>query len=102
MEQVYYKKVVEEDGVEKYIPVRAYDSRVHDAYPLGFSLVYTKPNGASYKYGVDPAVAPLVAATMLLKDELTKIIYKAGHAEIPASSSEEAQRIWNIIKEELP
>lgn len=67
MEEVYYKKVG-----RKYVEVAR--SEVNSSYPLGASLVIAEPGATMKYYKIEPALAPLVAASQNAKRILSKVL----------------------------
>ena len=72
MTRVLYEKIG-----NRYVPVKEYDPIVHDSFPEGASLVVTVPTGRSFRYKVDPALAPMIAAGILAEDQVSKAIMRA-------------------------
>ena len=75
MRKTYYVK----EG-DNYVAVDEYDPDVMDAMPYGTHLVYVREGGKSRRYDVDPALAPMAAAALLLEDSLTQIVSEAMDA----------------------
>jgi hypothetical protein len=67
MDEVYYKKVG-----RKYIEVARGD--VFNSYPMGASLVICEPGSTMRYYKVEPALAPMVAASQSAKHMLSKLL----------------------------
>jgi hypothetical protein len=67
MEEVYYKKVG-----RKYVEVARGD--VIDSFPIGASLVIAEPGTTMKYYKIDPALAPMVAASQNAKQILSKVL----------------------------
>lgn len=99
MKKIFYEKVG-----RKYIPVQEYDSQLLDALPKGAHLVCVYPGGQSTRYNVDPAYAPLIAASRAAEDALAQALVRAGEMRLQVRERErnltEAQRAaWeNLIK----
>ena len=72
---VYYKKVG-----RKYVPIKYHDQGMCDAYPAGTHMVVVGHNCTSYRYNVDPAVAPMLAASMYAEDKMSAAIVNASVA----------------------
>jgi hypothetical protein len=70
---VFYKKVG-----RRYQPVAEYDNAMMDALPRGNHLLSVHPGGASRRYNVDPAYAPMIAAGRVAEDTICRSIQKAA------------------------
>ena len=70
---VFYKKVG-----RRYKPVMEYDLDLMDALPKGDHLLSVYPGGASRRYNINPAYAPMIAAGRLAEDSICKAIQKAS------------------------
>lgn len=57
MKKVFYEKVG-----RKYVPVSEYDSDFSHSLPYGNHLVMVYPGGATRRYDIQPALAPMIAA----------------------------------------
>lgn len=67
MDQIYYKKVG-----RKYVEVAHGD--VINSYPMGASLVICEPGSTMRYYKIDPALAPMAAASQTAKQILSKVL----------------------------
>lgn len=67
MEEVYYKKVG-----RKYVEVARGD--VIASFPIGASLVIAEPGATMKYYKIEPALAPMVAASQNAKRILSKVL----------------------------
>ncbi len=73
MKEVFYKKVG-----RRYVPVREYDSNLHNALYKGTHLIlHITPGSTSYYHNIEPAFAPVLAAAKYAEDVLSKNIVKA-------------------------
>lgn len=63
--QLYYTKHVSVAGKVTYKPVRVYDRNLSDALPAGYHLISVHPGGVSSRYGIIPALAPMIAASRI-------------------------------------
>ena len=70
---IFYKK----EG-RRYVPVMEYDLDLMDALPKGDHLLSVYPGGASRRYNIDPAYAPMIAAGRVAEDVICKAIQKAS------------------------
>jgi hypothetical protein len=73
MKKIFYEKVG-----RRYVPVSEYDDRLMDAFPKGNHLVMCYPGGASRRYRIDPALAPMIAAGRYAEDAICKAINEAS------------------------
>jgi hypothetical protein len=73
MKKIYYEK-----RGRRYIPVSEYDSDLTDSFTKGTHLVQVYPGGASRRYHIDPAYAPMIAAGRVAEDAIGKAISKAS------------------------
>jgi hypothetical protein len=73
--KIYYEKVG-----RKYLPVREYDSDLMDSFPAGTHMVVCHPGGRSYRFNIDPAFAPMIAAGKYCEDVIAEAIMKAHEA----------------------
>lgn len=76
MKKIYYEKIG-----RRYKPVAEYDSDLLDSFPKGSHLVMVYPGGASRRYGIDPAYAPMIAAGRVAEDAISKAIHLASEAK---------------------
>lgn len=67
MQETYYIK-----KGRRYVPVGYYDSNVLDAMPKGHHLITVTANGRSGRYDIDPALAPLIAASITAENAIVK------------------------------
>jgi hypothetical protein len=95
MKQIFYKK----QG-RRYIPVSEYDNELLDALPEGDHLVSVYPGGASRRYKIDPALAPMIAAGRYAEKAMIDAIHEASKLR-PAKTplTDEQRTAWrNLIK----
>jgi hypothetical protein len=71
------KKIYYEKQGRKYVPVREYDSDLMDSFPAGTHMVICHPGGRSYRYNIDPAFAPMIAAGRYCEDVISAAVMKA-------------------------
>lgn len=64
------KKVFYEKIGNKYVPVSEYNSEWTDSFRKGTHVVVCYPGGTSYRYNIDPACAPLIAAGKYAEDAI--------------------------------
>lgn len=97
--KVYYERVG-----RKYVPVREYDSDLMDSFPAGTHMVVCHPGGRSYRYNIDPAFAPMIAAGRYCEDVIAEAIMKA-HEVRPYQNqvlTPEQQEAWNNLLVVMP
>jgi len=73
MKKIYYEKIG-----RKYVPVAEYDNDLLDSFTKGTHLVQVYPGGASRRYNIDPAYAPMIAAGRVAEDAICRAISKAS------------------------
>lgn len=69
MKKIFYEKIG-----RRYVPVREYDSEINYGMPEGHHLIVVRPGSTSYRYNVDPAFAPLIAAGLYAEDTIASAI----------------------------
>jgi hypothetical protein len=98
MRQLFYKKVG-----RKYVPVSEYDSELLDAFPKGNHLVMSYPGGASRRFNIDPALAPMIAAGRFAEDAISNKIREATDLRpMNREIDEETQKRWQEVIKVLP
>jgi hypothetical protein len=98
MKTLFYKK----QG-RRYVPVGEYDNELLDSFPKGDHLVSVYPGGASRRYRIDPALAPMIAAGRYAEEAITRKIQDATELR-PANREidEETQRKWKQFIATVP
>ena len=93
---MYYEKVG-----RKYVPVAEYDNNLMDTFTKGTHLVQVYPGGASRRYNIDPAYAPMIAAGRVAEDAISRKIMDATAMRPKQAPLTPGQRkAWdNLIKE---
>ena len=76
MKKIYYEKVG-----RRYVPVAEYDNDFLDSFPKGNHLVMSYPGGASRRYNIDPALAPMIAAGRYAEDAMCAAMIKADEVK---------------------
>ena len=96
MKKVYYEKVG-----RRYVPVAEYDNDLIDSFTKGTHLVQVYPGGASRRYNIDPAYAPMIAAGRVAEDAISRKIMDATAMRPKQAPLTLGQRkAWdNLIKE---
>jgi hypothetical protein len=98
MRQLFYKKVG-----RRYVPVSEYDSELLDAFPKGNHLVMSYPGGASRRFNIDPALAPMIAAGRYAEDAISNKIREATDLRpMNREIDEETQKRWQEVIKVLP
>lgn len=101
MKTVFYKKVG-----RRYVPVSEYDQELLDALPKGAHLTLVYPGGQSTRYNVEPALAPMLAASRVAEDAMSTAIMKAAEIRLQSRDRQriltESQRsAWEHLAREL-
>ena len=93
-ETVYYVR----EG-KKYKPVSYYDSDICNSFPAGASLVVKNKNSTMRRHNIDIDYAPVLAAMIILREELVDIVLEASKAQEPKFDLTDEQRhAWeNLI-----
>ena len=84
----------------KYIPHSTYSQEFCDGFTHGAHLVMAYPGGASRKYNIDPAYAPMIAAGRVAEESIAKAISDLSSLQ-PKSMpiTEEQRKAWqNFIE----
>jgi len=98
------KKIYYEKQGRKYVPVREYDSDLMDSFPAGTHMVVCHPGGRSYRYNIDPAFAPMIAAGRYCEDVIASAVMKA-HEVRPYGNqalTPEERAAWDNLVAVLP
>jgi len=97
MKKIYYEKVG-----RKYVPVAEYDNVLLDSFVKGTHLVQVYPGGASRRYNIDPAYAPMIAAGRVAEDAICKAISKASELRPKQTPITPGQkRAWERLAREF-
>lgn len=93
MKKLFYTK----EG-RKYVPVREYDSDLMNAFPKGSHVIICYPGGTSYRYNIDPAYAPMIAAGRVAEDVISNAVVKAGEMRPHKKPlTEEQRQAWEHL-----
>jgi hypothetical protein len=93
MKKIYYEKIG-----RKYVPVAEYDNDLLDSFTKGTHLVQVYPGGASRRYNIDPAHAPMIAAGRVAEDAICRAISKASELQPKQTPITPAQkRAWEQL-----
>lgn len=94
MKKIYYEKVG-----RRYRPVSEYDSDLMSSMPKGNHLIMSYPGGASTRYNVDPAYAPMIAAGRVAEDAISAALYAESEARPKERPITKRQRAaWEEMK----
>ena len=94
MKKIYYEKVG-----RRYVPVSEYDSDFLDSFPKGTHIIMCYPGGKSTRYGIDPALAPMIAAGRVAEDAICTAMHKESEAKPKERPITERQRAaWEEMK----
>lgn len=99
MKKVFYEKVG-----RRYKPVYEYDNDLMDALPKGAHMILVYPGGRSTRYNVNIDYAPLIAASHVAEDALSKALVKAGELRMQRRDrerklTEEERAAWdNLVR----
>lgn len=93
MKQLFYKKVG-----RRYVPVAEYDNDMMDSLPKGDHLLSVYPGGASRRYNIDPAYAPMIAAGRVAEDAICKSIQVTAELRPPSTPiTLEQKEAWEAL-----
>jgi hypothetical protein len=74
------KKIFYEKRGRRYYPVSEYDSEYVDSFGKGAHIIMCYPGGKSYRYNINPAYGPMIAAARAAEDRIREVIHKASEA----------------------
>lgn len=95
MKKIYYIK----QG-RRYVPVSEYDSDLLDSLPKGDHLVSVYPGGASRRYSIDPAYAPMIAAWRVAHEAITDSMRRASELKPQKTPlTLDQQQAWKRLAE---
>ena len=97
------KKIFYEKKGRRYVPVSEYDNNWMDSFPKGNHLVMCYPGGASRRFNVESALAPMIAAGRVAEDAISRRIQQETELR-PANREidEETQRKWKKFISTIP
>jgi hypothetical protein len=91
---VFYKKVG-----RKYVPVSEYDQELNDSFTKGNHLVMCYPGGQSTRYNIDPAFAPMIAASRYAGQSMLDTMREISEARPKRKSiTDEQRQAWKVMK----
>ena len=92
------KKVYYEKRGRRYVPVMEHDYELMDALPRGNHLIMCYPGGASTRYNIEPALAPMIAAGRVAEDQISKAVRKASEMRPRRKElTVEQKRAWDRL-----
>lgn len=98
MKQIFYKKVG-----RRYVPVSEYDNEYLDSFPKGNHLVMCYPGGASRRFNIEPALAPMIAAGRVAEDAICRRIQQETELRpVNREIDEETNRKWKKFIATIP
>jgi hypothetical protein len=96
------KKIYYEKRGRRYVPVSEYDSEYLDSFSKGIHLVMSYPGGQSRRYNIDPAYAPMIAASRVAEDAICRAISKASEMRPQRTPITPGQKkAWEKLAKEL-
>ena len=99
MKKVYYEK-----KGRRYFPVSEYDSDLLNSFPRGNHVVMCYPGGASRRYSIDPAYAPMIAAGRVAEDAISKHIMDVSALRVPERNkplTEAQNKAWRAFNKAM-
>jgi hypothetical protein len=98
MKKIYYEK-----KGRRYVPVSEYDNEYLDSFPKGNHLVMCYPGGASRRFRIEPALAPMIAAGRYAEDAICRRIQQETELRpVNREVDEETQRKWKKFIATIP
>ena len=86
----------------RYIPHSTYSPEFCDSFPKGTHLVDVYPGGSSRRFNIDPAYAPMIAASRVAEDAICRAISKASEMKPQRTPITEGQRrAWKKLAKEF-
>lgn len=98
MKKIYYEK-----KGRRYVPVSEYDSEYLDSFPKGNHLIMCYPGGASRRFNIEPALAPMIAAGRVAEDAICRRIQQETELRPANREIDEAtHRKWKKFIATIP
>jgi hypothetical protein len=66
----------------RYIPVREYDGMLQNALPHGSYVTVVRPGASVQRWAIDPAYAPMIAAGIVAREAMSKVMLAASEMRI--------------------
>jgi hypothetical protein len=86
----------------RYVPHSTYSSEFCDSFPKGTHLVDVYPGGSSRRFNIDPAYAPMIAASRVAEDAMCRAIQAASEMRPRSTPITEGQRkAWKKLAKEF-
>jgi hypothetical protein len=86
----------------RYVPHSTYSNEFCDSFPKGTHLVDVYPGGASRRFNINPAYAPMIAAGRVAEDAMSRAISKASELRPRQTPLTEGQRrAWKKLAKEF-
>lgn len=86
----------------RYVPHSTYSNEFCDSFPKGTHLVDVYPGGTSRRFNIDPAYAPMIAASRVAEDAMSRAISKASELRPQQTPLTEGQRkAWRKLAKEF-
>jgi len=96
------KKIYYEKKGRRYVPVAEYDNDFLDSFTTGNHLVMCYPGGTSRRFNIDPAYAPMIAASRVAEDAMARAISQASELRPKQTPITEGQRkAWRKLAKEF-
>jgi hypothetical protein len=85
----------------RYVPVREYDAMLQNALPHGSYVTVVKPGASVQRWAVDPAYAPMIAAGIVAREAMSKVMLAASEVRLSGERkpmTQEQRDAWeNLI-----
>jgi len=66
----------------RYVPVREYDGMLQNALPHGSYVTVVRPGASVQRWAIDPAYAPMIAAGIVAREAMSKVMLAASEMRI--------------------
>ena len=66
----------------RYVPVREYDAILQNALPHGSYVTVVRPGASVQRWAVDPAYAPMIAAGIVAREAMSKVMISASEMRL--------------------
>jgi hypothetical protein len=66
----------------RYVPVREYDAMLQNALPHGSYVTVVRPGASVQRWAVDPAYAPMIAAGIVAREAMSKVMLAASEVRL--------------------
>lgn len=96
------KRILYERRGRRYVPVHEYDPVLMDGLPHGDHLISVYPGGASRRYRVDAALAPMIAAGRVAEEAIRDAVRKASEMQPQRRPITQGQlKAWQRLAKEF-